>query len=231
MQNTISVIAANVFVTVVCFRLELSLEGRDSIICYFIELVKQGSGTFWGIFMAHSAPKISAIARRRTGRHRYFLNSVWQGVAGQAGSLFRHYVKRKREKESHSSFLNSPWQSNNHLHQLGCQNCSFFCAVWRSVFFFSFIFAHISNCPPFYFPFSGSLSSSKLIYVGIYERVFVYALEDAVSLKHCHFPSFRSWTSAWQLTQAEFKSPRWLNRRNARVWLPGTITDKHEVPP
>lgn len=76
MQNTISVIAANVFVTVVCFRLELSLEGRDSIICYFIELVKQGSGTFWGIFMAHSAPEISAIARRRTGRHRYFLNSV-----------------------------------------------------------------------------------------------------------------------------------------------------------
>lgn len=76
MQNTISVIAANVFVTVVCFRLELSLEGRDSIICYFIELVKQGSGMFWGIFMAHSAPEISAIARRRTGRHRYFLNSV-----------------------------------------------------------------------------------------------------------------------------------------------------------
>lgn len=76
MQNTISVIAANVFVTVVCFHFELSLEGRDSIICYFIELVKQGSGTFWGIFMAHSAPEISAIARRRTGRHRYFLNSV-----------------------------------------------------------------------------------------------------------------------------------------------------------
>ncbi len=62
------------------------------------------------------------------------------------------------------------------------------------------------------------------------DRTFGYTVS---LLKHvrCHLFSSWSWTSAWQLTQAEFKSLRWLNRLNTWAQLPGTIIDKHEVSP